>query len=121
MPDVTLSRTTIRTKINESKQLRRAINIASEMQQLGLYLGNHPYVREAMCTPKELYEDIKALGYDWDMLLRTREYWTINQYDNKVPYLNTLDLMRMRIGKYTPYFLNEDKTLKTKYKSIMES
>ena len=119
MPDVKISRTTVRTKINENKQLRRAINITSELQQLNLYMGNNPLIREVMCTPKELYDDIKALGYDWDIILRTREYWTIDQYDNKIPYLSSVDLLRMRKGLYHPYFLNEDKTLKTKYKDLL--
>ncbi len=121
LPDVKISRTTVRTKINENKLLRRATNITSEMQQLNLYMGTNPLIRETMCTPKELYDDIKALGYDWDMLLRTREYWTIDQYDNKTPYLSSVDLLRMRKGLYHPYFLNEDKTLKKQYAKIMES
>ena len=69
------------------------------------------------CTPEELYNDIKALGYDWDVLLNTRGYWVIDQYENKVPYLNTLDILRMRKEKYFPYFLNPDKTIKNKYKT----
>jgi hypothetical protein len=69
-----------------------------------------------MCTPSELYNDLIKLGYDWDMLLRTREYWTINQYDNPTPYLSSIDLLKMRKGLYEPYFLDKDKKLKKEYK-----
>ena len=62
-----------------------------------------------MCSPKELYEDIKKLGYDWNVLLNTRGYWTIDQYTNPVPYLSTVDLLRMRKGLYEPYWLKKDK------------
>ena len=65
-----------------------------------------------MCTPKELYEDIKKLGYDWNVLLDTRGYWTIDQYTNKVPFLSTVDLLKMRKGLYTPYFLKDNKEKK---------
>jgi len=59
-----------------------------------------------MCTPKELYEDIKKLGYDWDMILsETRGWNTIDEYNKKYPkFLSTLDLLKNRIGKYTPYW-----------------
>ena len=69
-----------------------------------------------MCTPAELYEDIKKLGYDWNTLLDTRGYWTFNQYSHPVPYLNTVDLLKMRKGLYKPYWLNDDKKSEDKKK-----
>lgn len=57
-----------------------------------------------MCTPAELYEDIKKLGYDWNILLDTRGYWTLNQYSHPVPYLNTVDLLKMRKELYRPWW-----------------
>lgn len=113
-PEVNLSRTTVRSKLNNDKQLRRAVNITAELYQLGIF---HTSIRDEglLCTPKELYDDIKKLGYDWDILLNTREYWTLDQYDNKVPFLSTVDLLKMRKEMYFPYFLNEDKTLKKQY------
>lgn len=119
-PDVSLSRTTVRRKIDSDAKLRRAINITLEMMQLSLYMGSHPDVMELMCSPKELYEDIKKLGYDWNILLKTREYWTINQYSNPIPFLSSMDLLKMRKGLYHPYFLNEDKTVKKEYLKITE-
>lgn len=117
MPDVTLNRNTVRENIDKNSRLRRAINITSEMLQLNIYHSARLELEDIQCTPEELYKDIKDLGYDWNVLLDTRGYWVMDQYENKIPYLNTLDLLRMRKGKYFPYFLNPDKTLKNKYKT----
>lgn len=113
-PEVSLSRTTVRSKINSDPKLRRAINITSELLQCSIF-QKWLHDEGLLCTPKELYEDIKKLGYDWDILLQTREYWTINQYDNPTPFLSVIDLLKMRKGLYFPYFLNEDKSLKKNY------
>jgi hypothetical protein len=116
LPEVSLSRTTVRKKIDQDKKLRRAINITADLLQLGVFHSR--LEREGLlCTPAELYKDIKDLGYDWDYILsHTRSYWTIDQYDNEVPFLSTIDLLKMRKGEYLPYFLNEDKSIKDKYK-----
>ena len=112
-PSVNISRTTVRSKLNSDEKLRRAVNITAELHQLTIF---QTQLREYFCTPKELYEDIKKLGYDWDVLLNTRGYWTINQYDNKVPFLSVIDLLKMRKGEYHPYFLDKDKKVLPKYK-----
>ena len=66
------------------------------------------------CTPAELYQDLKDMGYDWDKLLDTRGYWLINQYDkDNVPYLHTVDLLKMRKGLYHPWWYDK-KDLKKK-------
>lgn len=116
-PDVSLNRKSVRAKIDADQRLRRAINITSEILQLKTFqtqLENEGI----FCEPAELYKDLKEMGFDWDMLLMTRGYWTINQYSNKVPYLSSIDLLRMRKGTYFPYFLNEDKTLKKQYEGF---
>lgn len=114
LPSVNLSRTTVRSKLDNDPKLRRAVNITSELLQCKVFMP-HLSVEGLICTPKELYEDIKKLGYDWDILLNTRGYWTIDQYTNKVPFLSTIDLLRMRKGLYEPYFLDKDKKLKGQY------
>lgn len=106
-PDVTLSRTTVRGKIDNDPLLRRAINITAELLQLHIY--KQELSKELLCTPKELYEDLIKLGYDWKVLLNTRGYWLPNQYDSSIPFLSTVDLLNMRVGRYTPYFLSEKK------------
>jgi len=111
-PNAKFGRTTVRSMIDADQRFRRALNITSEMCQMS-YLWHS--VDEYMCTPKELYDDIKALGYDWDDLLNTRPWWTINDYDHPVPRLTTLDLLRMRKGKYHPYWMDENKKRLPKY------
>ena len=107
LPDVKLSRTTVRRKIDNDDKLRRAINITSELLQVTMY---YPWVttQELNCTPKELYNDLKELGYDWDVLLSTRGYWLIDNYTDKdLPFLSIIDLLKMRKGLYKPYWYKE--------------
>jgi hypothetical protein len=118
-PDVKLSRTTVRGKLGEGVELiekpevsyllRRAINITAELHQLSLF---HPHLANIglMCTPEELYKDIKEMGYDWDVLLNTRGYMLPDQYDKKEkPFLSTIDLLKMRKGLYKPYWIKDKK------------
>lgn len=112
-PEVNLSRTTIRTKIDSDAKLRRAINITAELLQLTIYHDAALAANDLLCTPEELYNDLVKLGYDWNIILETRGYETPNQYTNPVPYLSTVDLLKMRKGMYHPYFLKDDKTLMT--------
>lgn len=107
-PEVNLSRTTVRSKLNSDPLLRRAVNITSELLQIEMF-HKQIALQGLLCSPKELYEDIKKLGYDWNVLLNTRGYWVIDQYTNPVPYLSTVDLLRMRKGLYEPYWLKKDK------------
>ena len=116
-PDCNLTRTTIRSKLNTDKLLARAVNITAELYQLGVYKSGSLSGEDLLCTPAELYEDIKKLGYDWNILLNTRGYWTVDQYKNKLPFLSTVDLLRMRKGLYHPYFLDDNKQLKKEYKT----
>lgn len=105
-PDCSLSRTTIRKKIDTDPLLRRAINITADLLQIRTY---HPSVVQdgLWCEPKELYEDLKAMGYDWNELLTTRGYWLMDQYDSETNFLSTIDLLKMRKGLYKPYFLKD--------------
>lgn len=107
LPEVTLSRTTVRSKIDADPKLRRALNITSEMFQMESLWHDLP--EGLMCSPKELYEDLKKAGYDWDILLATRGWWTYDNEKHPVPFLSTMDLLRMRKGLYHPYWLAEDK------------
>lgn len=113
LPDVKLRRTNIRKKLDADPKIRRALNITSEMLQCEQYYA-YFLDKELFCTPKELYEDIKKIGYDWDILLDTRGWYTIDQYENKIPFLSTIDLLRMRKGLYHPYWLKEDKITRIK-------
>ena len=59
---------------------------------------------DVLCTPDELYADIKALGYDWDRLLDTRGFWVFKEQEKEYETreLSTLDLLNMRKGLYHP-------------------
>lgn len=102
-PDIALKRTTARKKIDESPALRRALEITSEICQL-TRLKWMQY-SEVLCTPKELYDDLKKMGYDWNVLLNTRGYWVFEEDTTQLPFLSTLDLLRMRKGLYKPYWM----------------
>lgn len=107
-PNVALSRTTVRRKLDSDKRLARAMNITSEMLQMKHYWPTLDM--SLFCTPKELRDDLTAIGYDVDKLLDTRGWWTVNNDSHPVPFLSTMDLMRMRKGLYVPYWMpGEDK------------
>lgn len=114
-PDVSFSRTTVRETIKKDPKFCRALNITAEMCQIK-YLW--PLVEDdILCSPAELYEDLKKQGYDWDILLNTRGWWTFNNDKHPIPFLSTMDLLNMRAGKYFPYWLSEDKkSIKKEFK-----
>jgi len=112
MPDIKLSRTTIRQKIDSNLKLCRAMNITSELCQMHQF---YRHLSSDLCTPKVLYDDLKALGYDWDMILeKTRGWWCLEDEKNELLFLSTMDLLMMRKG-YIPYWMNPDKTIKKEY------
>lgn len=103
LPEVKLSRTAVRGKIDNDPMLRRALNITAEMCQMKALW--HHMEEGLMCTPKELYDDLKAMGWDWDMILgKTRGWWTFNNDsdDHDLKFLSTMDLLRIRAKKYHP-------------------
>lgn len=109
LPEVSLSRTTVRGKLDSDAKLRRACEITSEMCQMENLWGVDKYPEELRCTPKQLYDDIKAKGFDWNILLNTRGYWVFEEDAHPLPFLSTMDLLRMRVGKYVPYWHPKDK------------
>jgi hypothetical protein len=112
LPDIQLTRTTIRKIIRESIVMQRAMEISSEIVQLNVlpnYLRLNPKYK---CTPAQLRDDLIKMGYDWDLLLNTRGYWIYEEdyvEGQTKPFLSTMDLMRMRAGEYHPYWLDDDK------------
>lgn len=102
-PDVKLSRTTVRGKIDDDPKLRRALEFTSQLLQIKQTWA--PLADDLMCDPETLYTDIKAMGFDWDIILgMTRGYWVFTEDEGKdgLYYLSTMDLLRMRKGDYTP-------------------
>ena len=110
-PDVSLSRTTIRRKIDAHPELCRGINLASEMLQI-TYLW-HDIRPEYLCTPKELYDDLIAMGYDWSVLLtNTRGWWAPKGTHEEIKFISTMDFLRMRTGEYIPYWFTAEQKSK---------
>lgn len=104
LPDVSLSRTTVRGKIDANVQLQRALEITSEMCQIFSLWYDVPL--HYVCTAKQLYEDLKARGYDWNVLLNTRGWWAYREFEKDLPpFLSTYDLLKMRVGEYHPYWM----------------
>ena len=101
LPDVNLSRTTVRKKLKENKTLCRAIELCADLCQVEEFW---PQYNNIICTPEELYKDIKDLGYDWNILLNTRGYWTFENDKQEIPFLSIIDLLKMRAKQYVPYW-----------------
>jgi hypothetical protein len=104
-PEVSLSRTTVREKIDNDPLLCRAIKITADLLQIKQFYKEFPL---EIPEVKDLYEKI-GKKYDWKQLLATRDYWTFNQYEHPVPFLSTMDLLEMYHDTYTPYWLTGKK------------
>lgn len=105
-PDINLSRTTIRRKIDESPRLQRALEISSELCQMRNLWHHLP--AGFLCTPQELFKDLKDQGYDWDQLLATRGWWTSDNEKHPIPFLSTMDMLNMRAKLYRPYWMKKE-------------
>lgn len=120
VPEESLSRTTVRKKLRESKKLQRAVEITSQIQQLAIF---HPMLKPTLMQPAELYTNLKEKGYDWDWLLENTRSWN-SLDDDRAPLfpLSTLDLCRVARGEYFPYWLEADcKTVKKEYAKLKET
>ncbi len=111
-PDVKFTRITVNDTISDDAKLRRALEITSDIHQI-LY-SMRAFPRELICDPKTLYDDIKALGYDWNKILEeTRGVWLFGDGDLKTMSpeakwpLSTADLLNIRAGHYIPYWLEK--------------
>lgn len=107
LPDVKMTGKSVRRAMASDKRIGRVADITCEMHLLFRFLSDR-IASKYICTPAELYADLTALGYDWDMLLNTRGYYTFDHYDHPVKPLSTYDLLRMRVGDYVPYWMTDD-------------
>ena len=119
LPGVKLSRTAIRGKTETDAKLRRALNITAElcqMQQLW-----HEDSGNYQMPPSALYPKLIEKGYDWNVLLNTRGWWTLDNDDPKhaQPFLSSLDLLRMAKDEYIPYWMTADKKVKPEYQKAV--
>lgn len=102
-PDINLSRTTVRSKIDDSYALRRCINFLSEQAQMIMFWNNLDPIYTV--DPVKVYEELTNQGYDWNVLLNTRGWWTIIGQHTDKEFLSTYDLLRMYHGLYIPYWM----------------
>jgi hypothetical protein len=113
-PEPILKRTKVRDTIDELPRLRRALEITSELGQIYDYWPDFP--RDDVVQPKALYDKLTAQGYDWDVLLDTRGYWTFDHYENEVHPLSTMDLINMYHERYIPFWYPDKDKLKVTLK-----
>lgn len=107
VPDVSMQRTTVRGIIDNNAKIRRALEITSEMCQIkNLW---HDLDAKYQCTPATLYTELIEKGYDWDVLLNTRGWWMYEESVTKdtLPFLSTMDLLKMRVGEYHPWWYDD--------------
>ncbi|MNK68834.1 hypothetical protein D3C87_882120 [compost metagenome] len=110
-PNVALSRTKVRQKLNGDPLLRRAVEIQSEMLQLIQFQR-----KLDVPTPAALYEGLVKMGYDWEVLLGTRGYWMVKEEEHlcEKKFLSTMDLIRMLRFEYKPYWMSAEDKAKIK-------
>lgn len=105
MPDIKLTRTTVRTLIDTNDTLARALEITADLCYMDFINSINGEFKDIMCTPEELYADITKLGYSWDDIFQTRSWWTPFDEQHPVKRLTTKDLLNMRAGTYQPKWL----------------
>lgn len=101
-PDVKMQRTEMRQKFRDNPKCGRAALILVEMFWMFTYWKN--FDQKYVCDPEVLYTEIKNMGYDWDLLLDTRFWFMPIEDGENIPYLSSMDLLKMRVGEYHPYW-----------------
>lgn len=107
-PNTKLTRTTVDAKLKEDARLRRAMHITWEMCFM-TYLRQDLPEEWRKVTPQELYEGLKAKGYNWDELLDTTPCWNFLEWEKvaEKKRLTTVDLIRMHLGLYHPFWMKD--------------
>ena len=117
-PSINLNRTTIRDKLDNNPKLRRAINITSELSQMKQY---YRLMRSSIPEPEQLYDFLIKNGYDLDLIMSTRGWATVDNYNCPIPFLSTKDLIDMYNGEYFPYWMDQDKkSINSEWKNILK-
>lgn len=116
-PELALTRKAIHDQCLKDELLQRALEITSELCQMHYLWPDKVYNRpDLYVEAQQLYDDLKAQGYDWDVLLSTRGFWIYEDDNHPLPFLSTMDLLKMRIGEYFPYWM--DKATKKPKKAV---
>lgn len=102
LPDLQLTRRSVRGLIDNNPKLERALEFCRELHQLRYV--RHEY-RHLGVDPGELYKKLTEMGYDWDLLLDTRGWWVpLGEEEGLQPFLSTFDLLNIYHGEYHPYW-----------------
>jgi len=124
LPDINLSRTTLRAKINSNPQLRKAVKLTADIKQLITHkysdiktlINNNSIDLNKDSVIDDMYKLINDKGYSWDVLLNTRDYVLTEQYNKRfLPYMYAIDLFRIAFTDYIPYWLDKDKKVKNEW------
>lgn len=99
-PDEKLTRKSIRRKLDDDKLLARAMSLTAQLAYMRMMW--HNLEEGFLCTPKQLREDLTAKGYDWNILLNTREFWIFQEDSHPQEEMTVIDLLNMRKGRYHP-------------------
>lgn len=103
LPEVELTRKTIRDTIQENETLERALEITRWLAQFKYEPGKLD--KSMLASPAKIYKKLTDLGYDWNLLLNTREYVIFGKESPEdKPFLSSLDILRMYHGFYHPYW-----------------
>lgn len=103
-PDVKLSRTTVRSKLDESQQASAAAHLTAEIAYM--FNNNNLIKSRYGITMPDLYQTIIDKGGDWEKILSCRNHWVFEeQFANERDFISSMDLLRWAKGEYTPYWM----------------
>ena len=100
--------------IDEDAKLRRALEITSEVAQIMDYWNDFP--PHLLMGMDEVHAKLLEKGYNMDLLLNTRGYWTYHNYDqaHDLRPLSTLDILKIVKDEYIPWWYPDRASLKHK-------
>lgn len=102
-PEAKFTRNAVRDKIDEDYKLRRALELTAGLCQINNFMWH--LGPQTKIPVSEIFEKVKAAGYDWDELLgETRGHWQFKEVKEDKHYLSPYDLIRIATGKYKPYW-----------------
>lgn len=103
-PSVTVTRKTIREEVRTNRNFRQALRLTAQAHLAIWFWGEIELCKYYTMT--EVYETLTGRGWDMDILLDTREYWTyreVEQYHK--PYMSVFDMFEMVTDeKRKPYW-----------------
>lgn len=116
-PECKMQRTNVRKILDEDPKAVRALQISVEQSIMNDYwFGlNDKY----KVTSEELRAKLIEKGYDMDLILGSRRFWTFDHYSDETTAkfgapLSTMDLLEMIHDEYVPWWYPNKDALKVK-------